>query len=338
MKQFDIEAYLESELSQKELQAFEQEMQQNKELAQEVQLQKVLAGDLKTQLLREHITAALSEGAGHLENDQPSGSLPWTTILGGLAVLLTAIAFLFLFNQKETTETPTTIPDPVTQQEDPPTTETVPPSSTDEKTKEPITEPVPPKEDKPAPAKKKEKKKTQPQKPPVKKSYPIAEAKPLPDLRPPSHPSPQVRGGSEEDTEHKALLDAVWYTDFPPANTTFEAPLDKSFDLLKERDFTSAYVRLQMLERKMPDNDSLFFLKGYTLLEMGEGVEAFNYFNKIKQPPADWQAHIDWYKGLAYLLAKDPTQAATVFGTIKEKEKHPFQQQSSKAFLMVNDE
>ena len=332
MKQFDIEAYLEGGLDANEQAAFEKEISENNELAQEVKLQQMLSGDLKTQLLREHVASALSEDVIVTEGAHNQyGDLP-RTIIGSLAVLAVAISFLFFFNKKETVEAPAT--PTITQTEETPPTETPIPPTIEEEAKVPVIGTVPPEKQNPI---KPSKKKSQPtkQKPPVK-NRPIAEAQPLPDLRPPSHPSPQVRGSNEENAERKALLDAVWYTDFPPANAAFDAPLDKAFGLLKERDFTSAYVRLQMLERKMPDNDSLLFLKGYTLLEMGEGVEAFNYFTKINELPTDWQGHIEWYKGLSYLLADDKTQATSVFENIKGQGKHLFQKESAKALELLH--
>ncbi|MCK6694766.1 MAG: hypothetical protein L6Q97_22030 [Thermoanaerobaculia bacterium] len=67
------------------------------------------------------------------------------------------------------------------------------------------------------------------------------------------------------DTALAALLDRVWYMDFPPAGTRFAPPYDEAGRLLQARDFSKAYVRLELLERANPASDTLRLLKGYCL-------------------------------------------------------------------------
>lgn len=160
---------------------------------------------------------------------------------------------------------------------------------------------------------------------------PIAENQSTKALSPPLFPSPNIRGSNQENEAWKALLNQIWYTEYPPANMQFDAPFDKVDQLLKERDFSKAYVRLQLLERKMPENDSLHFLKGYCLLEMGEGTEALRYFDYLADKQANWNGHLQWYRGLANLISGAQEPAVANFRTIQSQTGHPFQAEAKKA-------
>ncbi|MEZ4961852.1 MAG: hypothetical protein R2830_18630 [Saprospiraceae bacterium] len=309
MKKFDIEAYLDGELGHEERAAFEAEMGRNPSFAAEVKLMRQLTGDLEVQLIRQQVTESLSGSGGHGNTTKPKW---WLGGLGALLILCVAGYFLF-FNEKPS--------QPTVEGTVWPETEAEPNDPAIDAAEEPI------KEEEPAPQ-------TVPENKPAQQR-PIAEHKPLPDLVPPLHPAPNVRGSNTENTAWKALLDKIWYTDFPPAGAKFAAPYDKAEKLLEERDFSKAYVRLQVLERKMPENDSLQFLKGYCLLEMGEGAESLAYLDKIKNVPASWKAHVEWYRGLAFLVADDRKSAAAIFQKIKGQNAHPFRQASEKALELV---
>ena len=60
---------------------------------------------------------------------------------------------------------------------------------------------------------------------------------------------------------------------------------------------------------KMEANDTLHFLKGYCLLEMGEGGDAIRFFDKIENPPSEWQPNLEWYRALGVLISKGVTEA-----------------------------
>lgn len=308
MEQFDIEAYLDGTLDESSRAAFEAEMRRNPTFAKAVESQRRLAKDLQEQLLREQVASALSAGKG-------GSNGRWLAGLGLLAIAVLAAYFLWPADVPAPPQTPV--------RPSPDALETLPGGQQNQ----PAGNGETPAGNAPPPQ---QKEKKAPQ-----KDRPIAGNKPLPGLLPPPHPSPNVRGENAVDAEKKALLDAVWYMDFPPKGTGFPGPLDAAFDLLKKREFTQAYPRLQLLERKMPDSDSLFFLKAYCLLEMGEGRESLTYFDKIKTAPPGWQGHVEWYRGLAHLLADDRATAAAIFQKIKGQPGHPFHQAGEKAWRLL---
>lgn len=167
------------------------------------------------------------------------------------------------------------------------------------------------------------------------KQEPIAQIKPSPNIPAPRFPSPNVRGENQENPARKALLDQIWYTEYPPAGIALNDRFAPAGALLKSRDFNSAYVQLQRIERKLPENDTLSLLKGYCLLEMGEGAEALVYFQRIQGNPAAWAPALQWYQGLGYLLTDDRVNAVKTFRTISNTAKHPYQDQSKKAIQLL---
>ena len=131
------------------------------------------------------------------------------------------------------------------------------------------------------------------------------------------------------------MLDKVWYTNFPPANVQFQQPFVEAAQLLAKRNFTNAFVQLEMLERKLPKNDTLHYLKGYCLLEMGEGPDALRYFEELESRQPDWQEQLQWYRGLGLLLSGEPKIALSQFKVIAASSGHPFRLQSQKAIEML---
>lgn len=310
MEKFDIEAYLDGELSSNEQAAFEAEMSRNSDFAREVQLMRQLTGDVQTQLLRDHITKVIAEDNPPDGSDNNSSKFWWGG-LTGLILLCIAGYFIFIHENPTGDAAQTLPPNNELPQNDAPTNNT--PSQPQETNK-------PSEPSQTAPAKKK-----------PKPSQPIASATPLPD---PFYPAPNIRGGGQ-DSARKALLDQIWYTDFPPAQTNFVAPFDESAQLLKDRKFPMAYVRLQILERDMPENDTLRFLKAYCLIEMGEGKEARLTFDALQSAPATWADYIQWYKGLAYFLEGNKDQTLQTFRAIKANPKHHFQKAGKKALDLL---
>ncbi len=175
-----------------------------------------------------------------------------------------------------------------------------------------------------------------PQTPEDKKDpNPIAQRNTPDRLPSPRFSSPTIRGENQENKALKALLDQVWYTDYPPAGMVVSAAFEKADAFLKSRDFSNAYVQLQRLERKMPENDTLQYLKGYCLMEMGEGAEALTYFDKVTGKQAGWEMSLEWYKSLSWLLTGDREKALSVFKSIAATPKHSYKEQARKAQQMI---
>lgn len=169
-----------------------------------------------------------------------------------------------------------------------------------------------------------------------KEPSPIAQNKVPNPLPPPRFPSPDVRGQNNPDKAWKTLLDQVWYTQYPPlADLPLSAPFDRADQLLKGRDFTNAYVQLQRLERKMPENDTLALLKGYCLMEMGEGTEALTYFENLGNRHQTWAPTLQWYQGLSHLSIGEREKALAVFAKIASDARHPYAGQSKKAIGLL---
>ncbi len=303
MEKFDIEAYIDGALNPADRAAFEAEMESNPDFAQEVRLMRQLTGDVRMQLLRDQVGHSLRE-------DTPGDGKKKTPFwLGGLlAVLLLCVAGYFLLMPGKTAvapgvfpanETPSLPAQPGAVPENPGGTA---PQTT------PATAPG--------------------EKPPANR--PIAANTPLPD---PRFPAPNIRGGSQPDTTLAALLDRIWYMDFPPAGTRFAPPYDEAGQLLQARDFSKAYVRLELLERDQPANDTLRFLKGYCLLELGQGKEALRYFDPAGAPA--WAAYRQWYRALALLSSGRKDEAKTALETIRDSRGHPFQRQGAKALELM---
>ena len=177
-----------------------------------------------------------------------------------------------------------------------------------------------------------------PQKPTVegkKGNGPIAQNDVPKRLPSPHYSSPNIRGENNEDKAGKALRDKVWYTEYPPMEMEFSENFGKADKLLKSRDFSNAYVQLQRLERKLPENDTLRFLKGYCLMEMGEGAEALAYFAELESNQPSWESRLQWYRGLSQLLTGDQEKALLVFREIASNPSHPFLEQSNKAIRLL---
>ena len=169
-----------------------------------------------------------------------------------------------------------------------------------------------------------------------KKRYtgPIAETTPD-ELDSPLYPSPNIRGENSENPAWKALLDKIWYTDYPLANTLLSEPFKPADQLLKSRDFNNAYVRLQRLERNLPPNDTLRLMKGYCLLEMGEGAEALVSLDGLETQQPNWNAQLEWLRGLALVLSGQKEKAIAQFKSIVSQTKHPYRLQSERAVELL---
>lgn len=159
----------------------------------------------------------------------------------------------------------------------------------------------------------------------------VVDNRPTRNEPPPRFPAPVLRGENNDDPAQKALIDQVWYTDYPPDGFTAKGRLEQTDALLKARNFNEAYVQLQRLERSMPANDTLRFMKAYCLLEMGEDAEALTYFEGLESRHATWAAYVEWYQGLAQLIAGDRKQALAIFKKIAVERGHKFRKNGIKA-------
>jgi len=313
MEHFDIEAYLDGELRGAKLEAFEAEMRSNPAFTKEVELMRQLTKDIEVQGVREEVKKILKEDTPS-RNDKKG---LWFGMFLGIAVV--ALVAYFLKPEEDAS-----ISAPVLQQQKmAPSTESNEQEDGEVEKKE-IESDI--EEDKTPPSEKQRKKKA---------PGPIAQNPSANPLSAPLHPSPNVRGQSNDNKEWKALLDQLWYTSFPPANTTINAPFDEAAQLLGQRNFTKAFVKLEILERKIPQNDTLNYLKAYCLMEMGEGKDALRYFDQLEESHPDWQAELQWYRGLSQLLFGGSKDAIPVFKNIVATPDHPFKQQSQKALELL---
>jgi hypothetical protein len=318
MEEFVIEAYLDGTLNQEEKKAFEKAMKQDADLANEVAMMRQLTKDLKTIGLREEVRAALATPSpGRF-------SYKWISI----PVVLLLVVLYFLFFKKTPTNNSTNSEPSDTIQP------TILPDNEEDKSTPTLEIETPIKEVPPTPELEAPKKPIK-EKPQDKLEQPIAEATPSQTLPPPVFPAPNIRGQQQNEEAQNALLNAIWYTQYPPKNIQFAPTFEKVDQLIKDRDFSKAYIRLQFLERKMPNNDSLQYLKAYCLLEMGEGREALRNFENIEADSFKEAAEVEWYKGIAFLMTNNKDQALAIFEKISNDNNHPFQQQALKALNLI---
>lgn len=163
---------------------------------------------------------------------------------------------------------------------------------------------------------------------------PIAQLDPGERLADPRYSAPEpalIRGDANENKALKTLLNRLWYTHYPLAGLKTGDVFSKADTYLKKRDFTGAYLELMQLEGTLTGNDTLGYLKGYCLLEMGEGKEAMHYFDPLQGRHAGWEPQLQWYRGLAMLLADEQSKALTLFRELAGRPKHPYQRQAEKA-------
>jgi len=171
-----------------------------------------------------------------------------------------------------------------------------------------------------------------------KENAPIAQVNPGERLPNPSHLAPEItmmRGDEETNKALKALLDQIWYTDYPLKSVKVSGSFKQADESLKKRDFTAAYLELGQLEGQMAENDTLRYLKGYCLLEMAEGEEALTYLDPLQGRHAAWEPQLQWYRGLAMLLADKRPEALALFKRVAAKPGHLYRRQAEKALKLL---
>lgn len=302
----DIEKYLAGEMTAEEQAAFDAEMERNPALAKEVAFLRQLTENIETAVLDERVKQALKD----LPPDAPANSkYQWWLVLVLAAILVMAL----LFSQKDEPQPrrvappPAAAPTPDSLQQAPPRANPDLPSSQETETEKTTSQP----------------------------ERPIAQNQPNENTFSPV-PAPRLRGqGASTDTARQALLDAAWFTEYPPQGLEVGEAYLQVDELLRQGDFSKSYARLQLLERKMPANDTLLFLKGYCLLQRGEGGEALRYFDKMENEKPFGKDLLEWYRGLAFLLSGEDGKAKKIFRDISAKPAHAFNRQARQALKMT---
>jgi hypothetical protein len=202
----------------------------------------------------------------------------------------------------------------------------------------------------------------------IKKQTPIAQwnrDEPLPNPRYAAPEPAMIRGDEPTKTALKTLLDQVWYTNYPLSGLQLEPNnYGGTNQLLLQRDFNAAYIALDGLEREQiaafsrrmnqlnqqrmekdstyrpvaamwSPNDTLLYLKAYSLMEMGEGQEALIYFDQIRDPYPTWTPQLNWYRGLALLLTDQRAEAIALFRQLANQANHPYRRQAAKALELL---
>ncbi|MBL7827238.1 MAG: hypothetical protein JNJ57_11440 [Saprospiraceae bacterium] len=160
--------------------------------------------------------------------------------------------------------------------------------------------------------------------PPQQQQRPMAQAQ-LPE---PRYPAPRLK---EDNPKLKPVLDQLWYTEFPPPGVKFSTSVTDVTALLAQRKFTAALSLLNVKESATVSNDTLRFLKGYCLLELGEGHNALRYLDRLELKQPGWQPQLQWYRGLGWLLTGDTSNALPIFREIANTPDHPLLKQGQKA-------
>ncbi|MBK9491532.1 MAG: hypothetical protein IPO07_24115 [Haliscomenobacter sp.] len=144
-----------------------------------------------------------------------------------------------------------------------------------------------------------------------------------------------TRGAGQANIALKALLDQLWYVDYPLLGLDVSKAFPNIDEKLKKRDFTAAYLELEQLGSTRPTNDTLHALQAYCLLQTGEGQEALLHFDQIQSRQLDWDPQVEWYRGLALLLADKKPEALAQFTTIAANSGHPYRRQARKALKLL---
>lgn len=144
-----------------------------------------------------------------------------------------------------------------------------------------------------------------------------------------------TRGQGEANTALKALLDQLWYVTYPLQGLDVSEAFPSVDENLKKRDFTAAYLELEQLSSTQAANDTLHYLQAYCLLETGEGQEALLHFAQIQGRQLAREPQLQWYRGLALLLADKRSEAIALFNVIAANPGHPYRRQARKALKLL---
>ncbi len=318
MKNFDIEAYINGELTGNALEVFEEKLRQDATFREEVEAYREVTEALQVQLLRDQVAIALSGANSESDNSPESFASKkkldgrWLTIL--ILVFATTIIWFFFLQSPETQPENGSVISQETESVEK-KEQAITPESESTNLNGVIENTLEPEENEQT----------------SDNSRPIAKDE-TPTIIPPLVPPPNIRGKNMDDEEWQALLKSIWHSISPIEGLQFNEPFEEAANLVVAQDFTMAFVQLQMLERQKPENDTLLFLKAVCLTEMQEGAEAIKYFDQMeKNISPEWKPVIDWYRGLSYLLAGEWEKAGTSLHEISRQDGHPFKDQSLRA-------
>lgn len=329
MKDFDIPGYLDGKLSGKELEDFNQKLESNAAFREEVEGFRQIAKDLKRGFLREQLAAALQSGNDSPPDDFQGKKAVFDRRFLWLLLFLPVLGLLLFYVKSNSSESEVPKTEPIEEpefEESKPAKKKIKPTLPD-----PI-QPVEPEKEKP-----KVERKSSPKVEPTPKSKPpiFAENKPT-KPSPNDDFEPRFRGENLSDEERDDLIDSIWWSAFPPEGVEFGKPFEQVSELLKNKEFQMAYIRLKSLERKLPQSDTLLFLKGYCLTELREGTAAIKEFEQLEAVPEAWKNTVEWYSGLNYFLIGENEKSIEIFRKISGKEEHSFKKQSKRALEFLN--
>ena len=160
-----------------------------------------------------------------------------------------------------------------------------------------------------------------------------APLKPIAQSQPAVPAGSQLRGGGNtsapSDLQH--LLESIWFTSYDTVAKYYNYRFQPAVTALSKKDYPTAYASLRIAEKAKPGNDTLAYLKGICLLEMGEGAEAGRYFSKLDKTGHSRQAEGLWLSGLAWLLAGEREQAKLAWEKLKSLRAPVYSQKAAAA-------
>jgi hypothetical protein len=144
-----------------------------------------------------------------------------------------------------------------------------------------------------------------------------------------------VRGGGDPNKPSEARLKEMWYTNYPLTGVNISPNFIKADESLKTGDFKGAYMALMELESELTDNDTLRYLQGYCLLVLGQGDGALSLLDRVQGKHQTWEPQLQWYRGLAMLMADEEQGALEVFKKIAADPKHRYYKKALEALKGV---
>lgn len=163
-----------------------------------------------------------------------------------------------------------------------------------------------------------------------------APTKPIAQNQPMVPAGSQLRGSSPSDpSELKQLLESVWFTAYDTVSQHYHFGFQPTVNALSQKDYPAAYVSLRMVEKAKPGNDTLAYLKGICLLELGEGAEAGRYFSQLDKTGHPKRAEGLWLSGLGWMLAGEREKAKRAWEKLKSLRAPVYSQKADAALLRI---
>lgn len=297
-----FEKYLLGEISEAERASLEQELKNNPELRIQFEKDRAFMESLQNVMLRRTIKAALSTPDTPQQNVK-SNKRRLTWIM--LPVVLLFVSWLVWNNFTVSTPVPPDEMAPPAQVPVKPELPATHPPGADEENKQVV-----------------EKEKREP-------GGQMAQASIAP------HSLRGLRGNGQKHTPWADLVVKIWDAPFLFTPASFGERYQPVASYLSKNNTVEAYLLLRKLEMQSPGNDTLAFLKGYCLMQMWEGEEAWRYFSQISDKQHPWVDEVQWYEGLCHLLTGEKVDAIAVFMYIAGQKKHPYRSQAAKALKLL---